>query len=82
MTTERSGQAFGRQAWKKGLSVQDTVDAAGRECGIEVLPEDPVKWPRFVHGAEEAWQDCNLAWLDEQQKIEQLAGKHTKKPAG
>lgn len=60
MKSERDGQAFGKRCWKEGKSVQETLELAAKECDFESLPENPARWPKFVHGAEEAWQDLNL----------------------
>lgn len=58
--SERAGQAFGKKCWSEGKTVEETLKLAAQECGFDDLPENPAKWPKFVHGAEEAWQDKNL----------------------
>ena len=76
MKTERQGKSFGRQCWKNGMNVQETLEAAALECGLEALPDNPAKWPKFVHGAEECWQDKNLAWLDQRNGLKTIHTKH------
>lgn len=60
MKSEREGQTFGKRCWEEGKTVQETLELAAKECGLETLPDNPAKWPKFVHGAEEAYQDKNL----------------------
>lgn len=79
MKTEREGKDFGIKCWKKGLSVQETLEKAAIECGLDSLPENPSHWPKFLHGAEDAWQDNNLAYLDEQAGFSGIKDKHVKK---
>jgi hypothetical protein len=79
MKSERDGQYFGAKCWKEGKSVQETLESAARECGIENLPEDSLSWPKFVHGAEEAWQDKNIVNLDEQEKLILIKNKFSQK---
>lgn len=79
MLTEREGKSFGLKCWQEGLSVMETLQKAARECGLEDLPKDPTKWPKFIHGAEDAWQDKNLAYLDERQSLEDIKTKHVNK---
>lgn len=76
MKTERQGQYFGKKCWKEGMTVQDTLEAAARECGLEKLPDNPTEWPKFIHGAEEAWQDDNLSWLEDKDGLETIRKKH------
>lgn len=78
MKTERDGQRFGIRCWEAGMSVKETVDKAANECGFEEVPSDPTKWPKFVHGAEEGWQDKNLKFLDEQSSLSKIKGKYVK----
>lgn len=78
MKTERHGQIFGKQCWKGGLTVAETMQSAAMECGLAELPEDPAKWPKFVHGAEEAWQDANLASRDERESLFSISMKHAR----
>lgn len=79
MLSERSGKSFGIKCWEQGLSVEETLKKAALECGLEALPSDPTKWPKFIHGAEESWQDCNLSKLDEQDSLNKLIEKHVNK---
>lgn len=60
MKSEREGKSFGKKCWKDGKSVTETLQLAAKECGLDELPENPEKWPKFIHGAEDAWQDYNL----------------------
>lgn len=76
--TERQGQVFGRQCWKEGLTVQETIELAAENCGLSELPENPAKWPKFVHGAEEAWQDQNLNQMNQKDGFSSLAEKYVK----
>lgn len=78
MKTERQGKSFGSKCWDEGLSVVETLDKAAKECGLGILPKDPTKWPKFIHGAEDAWQDKNLAYLNDLQSLEEIKNKHTK----
>lgn len=70
--SEQKGQYFGAKCWKQGLNVNETIAEAAKEIGMNELSKDPLTWPPFVHGAEEAWQDKNLAYLDEQAKLRDL----------
>lgn len=79
MLTESDGKKFGIKRWKEGFSVGDTLTMAAKECGLESLPENPTDWPKFIHGAEEAWQDKNLAYLDEQASLSEIKDKYVKK---
>lgn len=79
MREEQDGQKFGRACWKEGLSVNETLEKAAVKCGLAKLPKDPTKWPKFIHGAEEAWQDKNLAFLDEQKSLSTIKDKHLNK---
>lgn len=79
MKSEREGQYFGKKCWKQGIGVDETVRLAGLEEGIESLGDDPARWPRFVHGAEEAWQDLNLAHRDSQEQLASITEKYTGK---
>lgn len=72
MMSEKQGQYFGAKCWKQGLNVHETIAEAAKELDIDELSNDPLTWPPFVHGAEEAWQDRNLAYLDEQAKLQEL----------
>lgn len=79
MLTEREGKSFGIKCWLDGMSVSETLNEAAKACGLEGLPKDPTKWPKFIHGAEDAWQDKNLAYLDEQASLQNITTKHVKK---
>lgn len=76
MKTEKQGQSFGARCWRRGLSVNETLDLAAFQCGVLALDTDPAKWPKFVHGAEEAWQDREIAQLDEGSMFAKLVSKH------
>jgi hypothetical protein len=65
MNSEREGQNFGKTCWKEGKTVEETLSLAAKECGLDKLPGNEAKWPKFVHGAEEAWQDLNLELAEE-----------------
>ena len=65
MISERLGQNFGKKRWKEGFSVEETLKKAAKECGLDELPSDPVQWDKFIHGAEEAWQDCEFKKLNQ-----------------
>ena len=41
------------------------------ECELTDLPEDVSTWPRFLHGAEEAWHDLQT---EHELEMEKLAG--------
>lgn len=79
MKTERHGQAFGARCWDQGLSIEETMKLAAVECGLSQVPENPFEWPKFIHGAEEAWQDKNLAHLDEMESLSKIREKHSTK---
>lgn len=77
--TERQGQYFGAKCWSEGHSVDETIRLAALEVGIEELPADIESWPKFVHGAEEAWQDNNLGMLDEKEQLARMGAKVSQK---
>jgi len=73
--SEREGQYFGARCWSDGHSVEETIRLAALEVDVERLPDNIEAWPKFVHGAEEGWQDKNLAMLDEKEQLAKMGAK-------